>query len=532
VVRHLLAAGGGLMLSAAFPGVGFAGAAWVAPGLILFSAVGCGGGRAFRLGFVGGLAHYLSSLYWLLAIPYTFHGIPIGPAAAWFFLSAYCALFPALWVWLCWRLRRPPPGAAPLPAGAALDDFFSSDLLRRGGWAFCCALIWVALEMARGRLLTGFPWNFLGASQYKMLPLIQIASVTGVYGVSFLVVWMSVALVIALLSVTLRPQRGVWGEAGLPLLAAVVTASFGAGRVAKIQPVPEELRVTLVQPAFAQTLIWNEAEDEARLNQVIALSEKALATPASLLIWPEGALPSLTPEHWAALTNLTARRGVWLLATAVLDETPAGGGPEYYNGSILINPAGELAAAYHKRRLVIFGEYVPPWLAFLKWVTPIDGAFTPGKEPVQFVMDHPDARFSVLICFEDAFAGEAREHVAPDTDFLVNLTNDGWFGNGPAGWQQAAAAVFRAVENGVPLVRCTNNGLTCWIDAQGRLREVFSVAGSVFDAGFLTATIPLRPGGEGSRTFYNLHGDWFGWSCCAISLCFCAGTIRPRRPVL
>ena len=214
MVRLLLAAGGGLLLSAAFPGVGLAGAAWVAPGLILFSALGCGGGRAFRLGFVGGLAHYLSSLYWLLAMPDTFHGIPIGPAAGWLFLSAYCALFPALWVWLCWRIWPSPPGAAPLPAGAALDQFFSSGLLQRGRWAFCAALIWVALEMARGRLLTGFPWNFLGASQYKMLPLIQIAAVTGVYGVSFLVVWMSVALVIALLALDAEAAaRGV-GRSG------------------------------------------------------------------------------------------------------------------------------------------------------------------------------------------------------------------------------------------------------------------------------------------------------------------------------
>ena len=531
-VRPFLAAGGGLLLSAAFPGVGLAGAAWVAPGLILFSALGCGGGRAFRLGFVGGLAHYLSSLYWLLAIPYTWHGIPIGPAAAWVVLSAYCALFPALWVWLCWRIWPPPPGAAPVSAGAALDTFFSSGLLRRGGWAFCCALLWVALEMARGRLCTGFPWNFVGASQYKMLPLIQIAAVTGVYGVSFLVVWMSVALVTALLSLTRKPQRGVWGEAGLPLLAAVVTASFGANQVAKIQSAADELHVALVQPAFAQTLIWNQDEDDARLNQVIALSEKALAGPANLLLWPEGALSSLTPESWRALTNLTVRHGIWMLATADLNETPAGGGTEYFNGAILISPKGALAAEYHKRKLVIFGEYVPQWLALFKWVTPIDGAFTPGQEPVQFAVSHPDARFSVLICFEDAFAEEARDHVAPDTDFLVNLTNDGWFGNGPAGLQQAAMAVFRAVENGVPLVRCTNNGLTCWIDAQGRLRKVFSVAGNVFDAGFMTADIPLRSGGERGRTFYNLHGDWFGWSCCAMSLCLCAGTARLRRHVL
>jgi apolipoprotein N-acyltransferase len=531
VARLALAAGGGLLLSAAFPSVGLAGAAWVAPGLILFSALGCTGGQAFRLGFTGGLAHFLSSLYWLLAMPDTVYGVPVGPGFAWLFLSAYCALFPALWVWLCWRIWPSPPGAAPLAAGAALDQFFSAGLWQRGRWAFCGALMWVALEMARGRLLTGFPWNFLGVSQYRMLPLIQMAAVTGVHGVSFLVVWMSVALVMALLALTRKPQRWVWGEAGLPLLAAAVVASFGATQVARIQPAAEELVVALVQPAFAQGLSLSEGEEEARLKQMIALSDKALADPASLLIWPEGAMSSLTPEHQAALAGLASRHGVWLVATADLGEAAAAGATEYFNSSILINPEGALAGIYHKRRLVIFGEYVPGWLGFLKWVTPINGGFTPGTEAVQFVTKNPEARFSVLICFEDAFAEEARAHVAPDTDFLVNLTDDGWFGQGPAAWQQAASAVFRAVENGVPLVRCTNNGLTCWIDAQGRLRKIFSVAGKVDEAGFMTANIPLRPGSEGSRTFYNLHGDWFGWSCCGLSLCLCAGTVWPRRSV-
>jgi apolipoprotein N-acyltransferase len=339
----LLAVGGGLLLSAAFPWVGMAGAAWVAPGLILFSGVGCGGRQAFRLGFVGGLAHYLSSLYWLLAMPDTVGGIPIGPAAGWLALSAYCALFPALWVWLCWKIWPPPPGASPPTPREALAQFFSSGVLRRGRWAFNCAAIWVALEMARGRLLTGFPWNFLGVSQYKMLPLIQVAAVTGVYGVSFLVVWMSVALVIALLALTQRPQCWVWGEAGLPLLAAVAAASFGASRVANFPAAQEQLLVALAQPAFAQSLIWNENEDEARLNQMLALSEQALARPARLLIWPEGALSSLTPEHLAALAGLAVRHGVWLVVTADTAEGPAQGAAEYFNSSVLINPAGEVA---------------------------------------------------------------------------------------------------------------------------------------------------------------------------------------------
>src|ERR1019366_6326713 len=190
-----------------------------------------------------------------------------------------------------------------------------------------------------------------------------------------------------------------WGEAGAPLLTAVVVASFGVNRVAKIAPAGEELKVALVQPAFAQTMIWNKEEDEARLNQMMALSGQALSGqalsgqalsgqalsgPANLLIWPEGALSNLTPEHLASLAALTARHGIWLVATADLSEISAGGATEYFNSSILISPRGEVESVYHKRRLVIFGEYVPWWLGFLKWVTPIDGAFTQGKEPVQF----------------------------------------------------------------------------------------------------------------------------------------------------
>jgi apolipoprotein N-acyltransferase len=144
-------------------------------------------------------------------------------------------------------------------------------------------------------------------------------------------------------------------------------------------------------------------------------------------------------------------------------------------------------------------------------------------------MTHPDARCSVLICFEDIFPQEAREHAGPDIDFLINLTNDGWFGNGPEQLQQAAGAVFRAVENGMPLLRCTNNGLTCWVDAQGRLRRIQEAGGNIYGPGFITPTIPLPPPGGNRRTFYNRYGDWFGWSCCGLSVCALM-LPRGRRP--
>jgi apolipoprotein N-acyltransferase len=115
------------------------------------------------------------------------------------------------------------------------------------------------------------------------------------------------------------------------------------------------------------------------------------------------------------------------------------------------------------------------------------------------------------------FPQEARDHVQDDTDFLINLTNDGWFGNGAEQKQQAVGAIFRAIENGVPLVRCCNNGLTCWIDPQGRIREIEDAGGSIYGPGFITPQIPLRGPGQRAPTIYNRYGDWFGWSCCATS---------------
>src|SRR3989442_8430058 len=148
------------------------------------------------------------------------------------------------------------------------------------------------------------------------------------------------------------------------------------------------------------------------------------------------------------------------------------------------------------------------------------GDFTAGNKAVAFELSEPRARLSPLICFEDVIPGLTRQSADDDTDLLLNLTNDGWFGRSAAQWQQAANAVFRAVENGLPLVRCTNNGLTCWIDSRGRLREILqSETGDIYAAGFMIAKIPLLPAGQKLEpTFYHRHGDWFGWGCLGLSL--------------
>jgi apolipoprotein N-acyltransferase len=518
--RYALAALAGCLMSAAFAPWELAGAAWAAPGLMLFCALGQRGGRAFRLGFVAGFFHFLTSLYWLLAMPFTWHRIPIAPALGWMALSAYCGLYPGLWAWFCWKIFPAPPEQPENSLAADVDRFLSVGWLSRVEWAILCAAGWTALEMARGRVLSGFPWNFLGASQYALLPLIQMASITGVYGVSFVIVWFSVAIGGALLILARRPSTpAIWGQAALPMLAVSCIVACGLVRTLRM-PAPErKIKVALIQPSIPQTLMWDARENAVRFQQVIALSEKALASKPDLLIWPESAVPDPGEESEPVIRRLLAAHPVWLIFCGDSRESLPSGQIADFNSSYLISPASVLKGVYHKRRLVIFGEYIPlaRWLPFLKWLTPIDSGFTPGDRPEPFDMPGLSAKTSVLICFEDMFPQEARDHVETDTDFLINLTNDGWFGEGAEQKQQAAGALFRAIENGVPLVRCCNNGLTCWIDAAGRIREFENEGGSIYGPGFITPEIPLGGPGPRSQTIYNRYGDWFGWSCCGVS---------------
>jgi len=230
--RYPLAILAGLLLAAAFPKFGVAGFAYIAPAMMLAAALGKRSVEAFRLGYAAGLAYYISSLYWLLLIPFRWHSIPIAPAAGLLALSAYLALYTATWVWLVQSPKsktQTPEVTSEAPLGTWLE---------RSGWALGGAAVWVALEMIVSRLFSGFPWNLLGASQYQLLPLIQIASFTGIYGVSFLVIWVSLSLFSAALVIARRPTfRSIWvAEIFLPLVTTVLLFAYGQHRLAEASP--------------------------------------------------------------------------------------------------------------------------------------------------------------------------------------------------------------------------------------------------------------------------------------------------------
>jgi apolipoprotein N-acyltransferase len=494
---YLLAIGAGLLLAAAFPKFGIAGFAWIAPALMLFAAQEKNSGDAFRAGYVGGITFWLASLYWLLLIPVA--GFPI---LGWIVLSAFVALYFGIWTWLL--------------AGKVGQGNWA----QRNLWSLAGAAAWVALEMIRARFLGGFPWNLLGTSQFQLTPLIQIASVTGVYGISFLVVWTSLSLFSAGWMIFAKPNsRFAWQpEIFLPLSVIATLFAFGEMKLLEKIPATPTIRVTMLQPSVPQNMIWDESQNKIRFQQLLALTENSLTNKTDLLIWPEAALPVFDDASYAAITNLIRAHHVWMIFNAddVVPKTNPADGDKYdvFNSAFLFNPEGEFVKVYHKRKLVIFGEYIPlvRWLPFVKWFTPITGGYEAGNFPEQFEIENLKINAAPLICFEDMFPQTARSSAQGDTDFLINLTNDGWFGKGAEQWQQAAAGIFRAVENGLPLVRCCNNGVTCWIDAYGRMRQIFKdETGGIYGEGAMTFELPLPE--KAAQTFYNHHGDWFGWSC-------------------
>jgi apolipoprotein N-acyltransferase len=254
--RYAFAGVAGLLLAFAFPKFSLAGLAWVAPGLMVGAALGRTGWERFRIGYVAGLIFYLVQLYWLLNIPFKWHGVPVGPAAGWLALCAYMALFPAVWVWLVSGLfdrKKGEGGATALPGW-----------LGRAGICLYAAAAWVALEMVIARLFSGFPWDLLGVSQYKMLPLIQVASVSGVYGVSFLVIWVSTALLMAAVMMLRNPgvRSVALAEVALPLLVVALLFNSGFRELRRDQRMfSRELTVAMVQPSIPQTLIWDPDRD-------------------------------------------------------------------------------------------------------------------------------------------------------------------------------------------------------------------------------------------------------------------------------
>lgn len=393
---------------------------------------------------------------------------------------------------------------------------------------FYVAAFWAFLEYVRGVFISGFPWALLAYSQWKNLYFIQIADWIGAYGVSFLVIWVNVVLYRILKPWLTSPSlmRPSFPTRHLTCLMLVLLAVLGYGAFQlrlreafyRDDRPHAMLRVSVLQGNIPQDQKWN-----ARIKNIIFEKYKRLTLMAAmeksdLVVWPETSFPGFPedePVMAAQLRNLVRQSH-----TNVLVGAPTIGDLEkdlrFYNSAILYGPNGEESKRYHKAHLVPFGEYIPfeTFLGFLRhWVE--IGHFSAGTEPAvfsmlsQFAPIRIAAKFSVLICYEDVFPELVRERCQRGADFLLNITNDAWFGKTSAPYQHAQASVFRAIENRVPVIRAANTGLSCFISAEGRILSSVKTNGEeIMVSGGKAEDITLRKG----RSLYTRFGDLFFWA--------------------
>ncbi len=492
--------------------------------------------RGFALGYAAGLVFFWTAFYWLWEVT--------GPG--WFLLAPYMACYFAIWGAFMATVGKP-PARPPLPAPMFFGQRGRNSLpdpasgppspFLRSRWnlwsAFLAAAAWVALEWMRSWMLSGFGWNDLGVGLHRIIPLIQIAEWTGVGGVSFLAAFVNVIAVATVLrfaaeirTFKVRPHF----DFTLTLAGLLLVFGFGvrtaiSSRKEAAQPgATGRLRVAAVQPNIAQSEKWDPASQTAIFHALDELTAAALVTKPDLLLWPEASTPRGVfgdKENYDFVMGIARRANAnFLLGTLDYDFGPDGRSQADYNAALLLPKGAGDAQVYRKIHLVPFGEYVPYRHDFppLAWAVggQVPSDFARGSEPVVFTTADPTVRLAPLICFEDTIGELARQPVLRGAQVLVNVTNDAWFGPTAASHQQLAEATFRCVENRRPLVRCANNGVTAFLDRDGRVTQALLMAdGTVWGAGVLSGEIgvPLHP----ALTFYTRHGEVFSILCADVA---------------
>jgi apolipoprotein N-acyltransferase len=384
--------------------------------------------------------------------------------------------------------------------------------------------LWVVIEWTRTWLLSGFPWLPLAASQWQRISILQIAAYTGAGGVSFVLVAMNLGFA-AYAHRLFREERTGFSKRSQEFFLAMFLlltclAIYVQDTVHRTEYAARFLRVGLVQPYIPQNLKWEPASAPDILKTLETTTLQAATVSPDLILWPEAVTPlavrgDASVQGWAE--QLARRARTTLLVGSIAHEEVPGVGTVWSNGAFLIKPQGGLQIeSYRKRHLVPFGEYVPfrPLLGWIARFVPVgEGDFQPGSEPslIQVpVADDGTAEAGTLICFEDVFPSLARDSVRAGADFLVVLTNNGWFGEGGAAVQHAAHSVLRAVETRRPVLRVGNGGWSGWIDEFGYVRNAMTdESGSIYFRGARVINVSRDRRWVRQSSFYVEHGDWF-----------------------
>jgi len=489
-VRYFWAVASGILLTLSFPTPAMGWLAWVALVPLILVVQGLGAKQAFYTGLVAGSVHFLSLLYWIVPTISVYGGLPMVLALP---VLALLAFYLALYVGLfCAGMTLYKPSSPWMPLGAA---------------AF-----WVGGEYLRSSLFTGFPWGILGYSLYENHILIQFADLTGVYGLSFIIVMVNACFSrVWLIS---RKGSGFFEIARstaafiLVLALVFVYGKLRLDQVTDLMKKSDKTEVAVIQGNISQALKWDKAFKESSVDTYCKLSMKALEEHPDLIVWPETALPFYYgPDlESSERVDLCIRdsKTFFLVGSPAFREDSQG--YTYYNRAYMINGLSVVTGEYDKVHLVPFGEYVPlgRYLTFLGKITAQAGDFSPGKSDAP-ALEYGNGSAGVLICFEVIFPSLARKMVNKGARILVTITNDAWFGYTSAPVQHFSMALFRAVENRRPVARAANTGISGFIDPAGRVIATTSL----YTEAVLTRSLPILD----IKTLYNVAGDWFAFIC-------------------
>lgn len=466
----------GLLLTACFPKPALSWLAWVALVPLFFAVCDAAGKSRFRLGLLAGCAHYFTLIYWLVPTLRIYGELPLVVAVLLFLLLAiYLALYVGLFTFIITGIR-----------GKGI------------GGVFAAPFVWVGLEYLQTFLLSGFPWELLGYSQYMRLPLIQLADITGVYGVSFLIVLVNAVIFSVLMWAmklswhSVHPKGRQVVYAGLVTLALMGGAwGYGKWRLGMIDryltDVPTR-KVALVQGNIDQNKKWEDSFKQETVTKYLELCQSAFKETPDLVILPETAMPFFFryEQDLTAMIQRQARQmGVYLLTGAPSFERD-GDTLAFFNSAYLVGPDGKVEDRYDKIHLVPFGEYIPmgQWFPFIEKIVFGSGDFSPGTEGRLVQMGN--WYLGVQICYEIIFPGSARLMTRNGASVIVNITNDAWYGRTSAPWQHFSMTVFRAVENRRSLVRSANTGISGFVWPSGRIRSTTPL----FEEAVVTSDVP------------------------------------------
>ena len=486
----------GALLVLAFPVFDLYLLAWVAFIPLLLSLWKKSPGEAFQAGFVFGLVYFFGTLYWIYHSINFYGGVSFAASISIVLLfCCYLSIYPAVFAY-----------------------FFSSFIKKTRLPALLIGpVLWVVLEFIRSYAFTGFPWSSIGYSQYKFLPVIQVSDITGVYGISFLVLAFNCAVVDGLLlkarvrKMPLFPLS--YSVIGFIIFFIAIVSSIGYGfwRLGQDRP-GHIVKAGLVQGNIEQDQKWNPAFQKYVMDTYSALSKEAAGRSPDLIIWPETAVPFIfgeDKENTEQLIRFEKTLNTYMLFGSVLEKKTSSEQISLTNSVLLLDKEGKIIYQYDKIHLVPFGEYVPlrRFLFFVDKLVAGIGDYVPGDQYIK--AETPFGSFAPMVCYEIIFPGLVRKFYSKNGDFIVTVTNDAWFGKTAGPYQHFSMAVFRAIENRKPVMRSANTGISGFIDSNGRIIK----RTELFQRQVLTGEIKT----DNTLTFYSRYGDLFTYFCIVIS---------------